>query len=90
MAAMEGLAMGVPVVAPDAGPFPYLVRDGENGLLFEQDSVDSLVAALRRLLNDEALRERFSSTALRERKALLKPELRFAEAVDQAFTLGRP
>lgn len=89
MAAMEGLAMGVPVVAPDAGPFPYLVRDGDNGLLFEQDSMDALVGALCRLLDDETLRERFSSTAIRERKALLEPELGFADAVDQAFSLGR-
>ena len=38
MATMEGLVMGVPVIAPNFGPFPFLVKHGENGLLFEPDS----------------------------------------------------
>lgn len=85
MAAMEALAMGVPVVAPDDGPFPYLVRDGENGLLFAQDSVDALAQALARLLADPAWRDRLSSNAFKERGCLLKPEVGFAQAATLAI-----
>ena len=32
MAAMEALAMGVPVIVPDFGPFPFLVKNGVKAL----------------------------------------------------------
>ena len=42
MATMEGLVMGIPVIAPDFGPFPYLVKHNVNGLLYKPDSVNDL------------------------------------------------
>ena len=47
--ALLGFAHGLPVLATRVGTFPAEVRDGINGLLAEPGSVDSLVAALRRL-----------------------------------------
>ncbi|EFI35308.1 glycosyl transferase group 1 [Desulfonatronospira thiodismutans ASO3-1] len=55
MAAMEGLIAGLPVVAPDFGPFPYLIKDRGNGLLFKPDSPKSLKDCLTRLLEDKDL-----------------------------------
>ena len=46
MSAMEGLVMEVPVIAPDFGPFPYLVNHGVNGLLYKADHVDDLKGKL--------------------------------------------
>ncbi len=85
MSAMEALAIGVPVVAPNAGPFPYLVRHGENGLLFEQDSVQGIATALERLTCNQELRAQLSQRALAERSALLNPEISFGEAVLTSF-----
>lgn len=47
---LEAMAAGTAVVAPRAGGIPEVVRDGENGILFESRNVSSLVMALRRLL----------------------------------------
>lgn len=55
MAAMEGLIGGKPVIAPNFGPFPYLVQDTINGLLYEPDCVDSLRQTLQRILGDPEL-----------------------------------
>ena len=40
LAAMEGLVVGIPIVAPDFGPFPYLISHEQNGLLFKTDSIE--------------------------------------------------
>jgi glycosyltransferase involved in cell wall biosynthesis len=55
---IESFAMGVPVVSSNAGGIPYIVRDGENGLLVDVGDAAALAAAAARLLNDpvEALR----------------------------------
>lgn len=55
MAAMEGLVGGRPVIAPNFGPFPYLIQHQNNGLLYDPDSVDSLRTAIDQILQDEEL-----------------------------------
>ena len=46
------------------------IRDGENGLLTEPGDVDALTHALRRVLQDRALRERLADAALEECRAV--------------------
>lgn len=46
MSAMEALACGVPLIAPDNGPFPYLVEDDVNGKLYEVDNVPDMTRKL--------------------------------------------
>jgi glycosyltransferase involved in cell wall biosynthesis len=55
---VEAMAAGVAVVASRVGDVPALVRDGRSGLLVEPGDPASLVAALRRLAADPALRAR--------------------------------
>jgi glycosyltransferase involved in cell wall biosynthesis len=62
MVIAEAMAMGVPVVATRVGGTSSLVRDGETGWLYECGAVDELTEALRRLLLDPALRDRFGRT----------------------------
>lgn len=64
-AVQEGLASGVPVVAPAAGGPLDLVRPGQNGLLFAPDDGAELRAAVSTLVADPSLRERMSGNALR-------------------------
>ncbi|WP_390895026.1 glycosyltransferase [Microbacterium festucae] len=47
---MEAMASGLPVVGADAVALPHLIRDGENGYLFEPGNVDDLADKLRRVL----------------------------------------
>ena len=55
----EAMAFGKPVIASRAGGMAEVVADGETGLLVEPGDAESLAAALRRLLADPGLRERF-------------------------------
>ncbi|HQU25817.1 MAG TPA: glycosyltransferase family 4 protein [Acidimicrobiales bacterium] len=55
--AIEAMACAVPVVATTGGALPEVVGpDGEAALLVEPNDPDALVAAIRRLLDDPALR----------------------------------
>jgi glycosyltransferase involved in cell wall biosynthesis len=57
MAMLEALASGLPVVAARSGASREVVGEGENGLFYEANSSQALVAAVRRLLSDDSLRE---------------------------------
>lgn len=63
MAMIEALASGLPVIAARSGAAHEVVSEGENGLLYEPDSDGDLVAAVHRVLEDEALRGTFSQAA---------------------------
>ena len=65
--AIEAMSCGVPVVATTGGALPEVVGvSGETGLLVEPNDPDALVDAIRRLLDDEALRARLGASG-RER-----------------------
>lgn len=49
MSAVEALAAGTPVVAYAKGGVLDIVQDGETGVLFPDQTVDSLVAGIKRL-----------------------------------------
>lgn len=60
--AIEAMSCGVPVVATTGGALPEVVGvNNETGLLVEPNNPDALVGAIRRLLDDEALRERIGA-----------------------------
>lgn len=61
---VESLAMGTPVIATRTGGVAEIVRDGENGLLVEPGDVQAFAAALRRYLDDDALRGRLRANAV--------------------------
>jgi glycosyltransferase involved in cell wall biosynthesis len=52
LVAREALLRGIPVVASANGALPEIVRDGENGFLFEPGDVDALAAILRRVAEE--------------------------------------
>ena len=64
-AAVEALAVGVPVVATAVGGVPEIVHDGENGLLVPAGSADALAVALRRVVDEPGLRGRLAGAARR-------------------------
>jgi glycosyltransferase involved in cell wall biosynthesis len=53
---VEAMLAGLPVVATEVGSVAEAVRDGLTGLLVPRDDPQALAAALRRLLDDPALR----------------------------------
>lgn len=56
LAIVEALLAGVPVVATAVGSVPEAITDGQTGLLVPPDDAPALTAAVRRLLDDPALR----------------------------------
>jgi glycosyltransferase involved in cell wall biosynthesis len=58
---VEAASAGVPVVTTDVGSVREIVADGVTGLVAGDDT--SLVAAVRRLVSDSALRESFGRVA---------------------------
>ncbi|MCX7681746.1 MAG: glycosyltransferase family 4 protein [Anaerolineae bacterium] len=62
---LEAAHLGLPVVATAVGGTPEIVEDGESGLLIPPDSPAALLAALRRLQADPALRRRLAEGARR-------------------------
>jgi glycosyltransferase involved in cell wall biosynthesis len=61
---LDGLAMGVPVVASDSGGLPDAM--GDAGLLVPEGDANALAEAIRRLRDDSGLRARLAETG-RER-----------------------
>lgn len=66
VAAIEAMAAGRVVVASRAGGLPELITDGEQGLLVPPGDAGALATALRRVLDDAALRAQLGAAG-RER-----------------------
>jgi glycosyltransferase involved in cell wall biosynthesis len=64
-ALMEGMAMGLPVLATDVAGNTEVVRHDVDGLVIPYGDVDAGSAALCRLLDDAGLRQRCGASAAR-------------------------
>jgi glycosyltransferase involved in cell wall biosynthesis len=73
MVALEAAKAGKPIVASDTGGLRDIVVGGETGLLVPPGEVEPLRAALRRLLDDEALRARLGAAAARRADEVFSP-----------------
>jgi glycosyltransferase involved in cell wall biosynthesis len=80
----EGMAMGLPVVAVDAGGPRELIEDGVSGLLYPPADADALAKALGRLARDPHLRARLGQSA-RERAEQFRPE-HIAGQIESLYT----
>jgi len=65
VAALEAMAMGLPVVASNVGGLAECVVDGETGRLVPVEHVASLARALRETLGDPRLRRRMGEASRR-------------------------
>jgi glycosyltransferase involved in cell wall biosynthesis len=72
---VEALAVGTPVVATAVGGVPEIVEDGVNGLLVPPRAPAALAAALRRIVEDQGLRERLAAAAARSVEPLAEEGL---------------
>ncbi|HVO69728.1 MAG TPA: glycosyltransferase family 4 protein [Aggregatilineaceae bacterium] len=58
---VEACAMGLPIIATNVGGLPYLLTDGETGLLVPDDDDEAMSAAVQRLLQTPALAAKLSA-----------------------------
>jgi glycosyltransferase involved in cell wall biosynthesis len=63
VAVLEAMAAGKPVVATRVGENPEILEDGVEGLLVDPKDIDGMAAALRRLVDNPALRQRLGQAA---------------------------
>jgi glycosyltransferase involved in cell wall biosynthesis len=66
MAILEAFARGIAVVATPVGAVPEVIDHERNGLLVPVGDVEALAAALARLIDDPALRQRLGEAAARD------------------------
>ena len=60
----EAMSSGCAVIASHAiGSVPYLLRDGENGMIYKNDDMDDLYLKLRNLIGDSVLRHKLGIAA---------------------------
>ena len=62
--AIEGMASGLPVIAPRISGLSEVVWDGVSGMLYEPDCLEEAASLLRRIASDTQLRARLRSGAL--------------------------
>jgi len=60
---LEGMAAGLPVIAPDEGGPASIISDGRTGLLFKSRDVGALAAAMLALREDPGERARLGDAA---------------------------
>lgn len=73
---LEAAAYGVPVVATAVGGIPFLLRDGETGLLVPDGDAPAMAAGVERLLTVPALTQRLSDNGRRLAEASAWPVVR--------------
>ncbi len=56
---LEAMASGVPVIATNAVGNPDLIKDGQNGFLFNDNDIETLANQITQLVKDPVLRQRF-------------------------------
>ena len=91
LVAAEAQATGTPVLAAAVGGLTTVVRDGHSGLLIEGHEPRDWAAALRRVIEDEPLRERLSQGALEQARlfAWERTAERTLEVYEQAWSFMR-
>ena len=62
---LEAMALGTPCVSTDVTGIPEVVRDGETGLTVPQHDPEALADAMKRLIEDSALRVELATRARR-------------------------
>jgi glycosyltransferase involved in cell wall biosynthesis len=82
-AAIEAMALGLPVVATDIPPVREVVDAGASALVYPDDDPAALERALDTLLGDAALRERFG----RRGREIFESEFTMAASADRTVAL---
>ena len=59
----EYMASGKAIVASNMGQIGEIIYDGENGLLYDPDDIESMIGGIRQLIKDTELRHKLGANA---------------------------
>lgn len=79
MALLEAMSWRLPVITTPVGGIPQVIQNDVNGLMLAPGDIEGLAAAMRRLLEDPALRERLGSAA----RATIETHFSLSDAMDR-------
>jgi len=65
-ALIEAMASGLPCIATKVGGIPEVIRDGENGLLFQREDDQELADKIISIATDERLKECLLNNAMKD------------------------
>ncbi len=90
LAVQEAMALGLPIVSTRHADIPYVIKNGENGFLTDEQDIDATAKAFLTLANDPELRIRMGK---RSREIMEELNLtaeaaseRFEDLVDRALS----
>ena len=65
---VEAMSCGKAVIGSDAGSIPEIIKEGENGLLFPAEDIDTLAEKMRFLLDNPEIAEKMGAIGYRMAK----------------------
>lgn len=84
LSVLEGLSMGLPAVVSTYGGNPWLIDDGEDGLLFENRNSEDLAACIARLMDEPDTLKQMQTRAVEIFSRRFTAEI-FAQNIEQVY-----
>lgn len=81
-ALLEAMSAPLPVVASNAPGVNEIIKDKENGLLFEINNKDSFIEKIKTLIDNKELRVTIATNALKDIKDRFSPERISVETIE--------
>lgn len=79
---METLVIGKPVVGANIGGIPELVKDNENGLIYQYNNIDDLSNKMKTLFENDELVRNLSKNAREESRKLYGKEVYYEKIME--------
>jgi sugar transferase (PEP-CTERM/EpsH1 system associated) len=86
---LEAMAVGLPIVASRVGGNPEIIEDECSGLLFKAGDVSELIARLKALVQNPALRQKLGQAARKRAESKLSLERMIDSYHDLYLSVGR-
>jgi glycosyltransferase involved in cell wall biosynthesis len=83
MSILEAMGYGYPIIATPINGIADMVKQGENGILFEPGDIDAMTQALKTLIENAGLRERMG----RKSQEFVKEKFENIKIVDQLVSI---
>ena len=84
LALLEGMSLGLPTIASSYGGNPWIIEDGETGLIFPSRDSGALAACIARLMDQPETRQRMGQRARERFQARFTGEI-FARNVERVY-----